>query len=312
MEKDISVGIDIGGTKVHIGLVTGSGKVIVDERLPVQNDLRAEVLIETICRHLDGLVETNQSKKSDILSFGVGVPGTADIKTGNVEYCPNLGWEDISAGAIFEKYLGRDVIVSQDSRCAAWAEYLLGAGRKYRSMICITLGTGIGSGIIVDGRIFHGAMNTAGEIGHCVFEKDGRPCNCGRRGCLERYCSGTGIIKRALEAFPEKLASLPHKSETVFQLAYAGDRDALTLIRGVVEDLAIGIANAVSILSPEAVIISGGLCDHDELIVKPLEQLVNQYGYHSWSRKKLLKIEKAQAGSDAPMIGAALLYKAIE
>ncbi|MBI5951085.1 MAG: ROK family protein [Chloroflexi bacterium] len=312
MDKDISIGIDIGGTKVHLGLVDRSGKVIDDQRLPVQIDLGAEASIKTICGHLDRLIESNQLKKSDILSFGVGVPGTADIKTGNVEYCPNLGWEDVPAGAIFGKYLERDVIVSQDSRCAAWAEYLLGAGRKYQSMICLTLGTGIGSGIIMDGRIFHGALNTAGEIGHCVFEKDGRPCNCGRRGCLERYCSGTGIIQRALEAFPEKLASLPHKSESVFQLAYGGDQDALTLIRAVVEDLAIGIANAVSILSPQAVIISGGLCEHYELIVSPLEQLVNQYGYHSWSRKKMLKIEKAQAGSDAPMIGAALLYKALK
>jgi glucokinase len=312
MDENISVGIDIGGTKVHVGLVTENGKVIDDQRLPVENNLEPDALIETICGHLDELLETNQLNKSDILSFGVGVPGTADIKTGNVEYCPNLGWEDVPAGAIFGKYLGREVIVSQDARCAAWAEYLLGAGRKYQSMICLTLGTGIGSGIIMDGRIFHGAMNTAGEIGHCVFEKDGRRCNCGRQGCLERYCSGTGIIQRALETFPEKLANLPHRSESVFQLAYKGDQDALMLIRDVVEDLAIGIANAVSILSPQAVIISGGLCDHDELIAKPLEQLVNQYGYHSWSRKKLLRIEKAQAGSDAPMIGAALLYKAME
>ena len=205
---------------------------------------------------------------------------------------------------------GRDPADIRPRPRVAWAEYLLGAGRKYRSMICVALGTGIGSGIIMDGRIFHGAMNTAGEIGHCVFEKDGRPCNCGRRGCLERYCSGTGIIQRALEAFPEKFAGLPHRSESVFQLAYAGDQDVLALIRSVVEDLAVGIANAVSILSPQAVIISGGLCDHDELIVKPLVQLVNQYGYRSWARKKLLKIEKAQMGSDAPMIGAALLYKA--
>ena len=312
MNENISVGIDIGGTKVHIGLVTGSGQVVDDQRLPVENDLEPDALIEIICGHLDKLLEANQLTTSDILSFGIGVPGTADIKTGNVEYCPNLGWEDVPAGTIFGKYLGREVIVSQDSRCAAWAEYLLGVGRKYQSMICVALGTGIGSGIIMDGKIFHGAMNTAGEIGHCIFEKNGRPCNCGRHGCLERYCSGTGIIQRALEAFPDKFASLPHKSESVFQLAYEGDQDMLTLIRSVVEDLAIGIANAVSILSPQAVIISGGLCEHDELIVKPLEQLVNQYGYHSWSRKKLLKIEKAQAGSDAPMIGAALLYKAME
>jgi glucokinase len=178
MDEKISVGIDIGGTKVHVGLVTENGKIIDDKRLLVGNDLEPYALIKTICRHVDDLLKINQLKKNNVVAFGVGVPGTADIKTGNVEYCPNLGWEDIPAGIIFGKYLGCEVIVSQDSRCAAWAEYLLGAGRKYQSMICLTLGTGIGSGIIMDGKIFHGAMNTAGEMGHCIFEKDGHPCNC--------------------------------------------------------------------------------------------------------------------------------------
>ena len=136
------------------------------------------------------------------------------------------------------------------------------------------------------------------------------PCSCGNHGCLEDYCSGTGILQLALELFPEKFANLPHKSETVFQLAYAGDGDMLALIRKVVADLAVGIANAVSLLSPELVIISGGLCQHETLIIEPLRELVYQYGYHSWTRKKRLKIEKAQMGSDAPMIGAALLYRA--
>ena len=186
------------------------------------------------------------------------MPGTADTKTGLVEYCPNLGWEDVPAGAIFKHYLGADVMIAQDSRLAAWAEYLLGAGRNYHSFICVAIGTGIGSGIIIDGKIFHGALNTAGEIGHSVFQKDGRLCNCGNHGCLERYSSGTGMFEQALEAYPEKFIDRPHQAETMFDLAYAGDQDMLRLIRRMVEDLAMGIANAVSLLSPEAVIISGG------------------------------------------------------
>jgi glucokinase len=270
-----------------------------------------EQSIANISNEVIRLIESNGFSLEDISFIGVGVPGTADIKTGIVEYCPNLGWEDVPAGAIFKKYLGREVVVSQDSRLAAWAEYLLGAGRNYQSMVCLTLGTGIGGGIILDGKIFHGSMNTAGEIGHTVFEKNGRDCNCGNKGCLERYSSGTGIIDRAMELFPEKFVDLPQKSESVFQLAYKGDQDILALITNVVEDLAVGIANLVSILSPEVVIISGGLCDHDDLIVKPLGELVYKYGYHSWVRKRGLKIEKAQMGSAAPMIGAALLYKAL-
>jgi len=311
MNDTISVGIDIGATKANIGLVTSSGKIIASARVPVTHNLKADGFIEELCHEVARLIESNGLRKNDCAFFGAGVPGTADIKTGLVEYCPNLGWEDVSAGAIFKKHLGTEVRISQDSRMAAWAEYLLGAGRNYNSIICVTLGTGIGSGIIIDGKIFHGALNTAGELGHTVFEKDGRLCNCGNHGCLERYSSGTGMIERALEAYPEKFVDRPHKSETLFELAYAGDQDLLRLIQGCVEDLAVGIANAVSILSPEAVIISGGLCTHEELIIKPLIGLVNRYGYHSWVRKNKLKIEKAQLGPEAPMIGAALLYKAL-
>jgi glucokinase len=311
MNETISVGIDIGATKANIGLVTSSGKIIASVRVPVQCDSSAEDFIEKLCQDVERLIESNGLKKEDIAFYGVGVPGTADIKTGLVEYCANLGWEDIPAGAIFKKYLGADVVISQDAGLAAWAEYLLGAGRNYNSSICVTLGTGIGGGIIIDGKIFRGAMNTAGEIGHLILEKNGRLCKCGNHGCLERYSSGTGIIEQALEAFPEKFRDRPHKSETVFELAYAGDQDMLGLIQRVVENLAMGIANVVTILSPEAVIISGGLCAHDELIIKPLGELVNKYGLYSWVRKKKLKIEKARLGSEAPMIGAALLYKAL-
>ncbi|HTP09712.1 MAG TPA: ROK family protein, partial [Anaerolineae bacterium] len=288
MNEPISMGIDIGATKANIGLITSAGKIIDAVRIPVQRDASAECFIETLCGAVDRLLEANGLTKSDCTFFGVGVPGTADYATGLVEYCPNLGWEDVPAGALFKKYLGADVVISQDSRLAAWAEYLLGAGRGYSSIICVTIGTGIGSGIVIDGKIFHGALNTAGEIGHSVFEKDGRPCNCGNRGCLERYASGTGMIDRALETYPEKFVDRPHQAETIFELAYAGDREMFDLIRQVVEDLAVGIANAVAILSPEAVIISGGLCIHDELIIKPLSELVYQYGYHSWTRKKQL------------------------
>ncbi len=311
MSETLSVGIDIGATKANIGLVTASGKIVDFVRIPVQCNSSPEGFIEQLCQDTGRLIESNGLKRQACTFYGVGVPGTADYKTGLVEYCPNLGWEDVPAGALFKKHLGAEVRISQDSRLAAWAEYLLGAGRNHNSILCVTLGTGIGGGIIMDGKIFHGAMNTAGEIGHSVFVKDGRRCNCGNHGCLERYSSGTGIMERALEAYPEKFANHPHNAETVFELAYAGDPDMLRLIRCVVEDLAVGIANAVSILSPEAVIISGGLCAHEELIVKPLRELVDRYGYHAWVRKKQLKIEKAQLGPEAPMIEAALLYQAV-
>ena len=311
MNETISVGIDIGATKANLGLVTSAGKIIASNRIPVQRQSSAEGFIETLCREVERLIEAHGLTKADIAFYGAGVPGTADYKTGLVEYCPNLGWEDVPAGAIFKKHLKAEVLIAQDSRLAAWAEYLLGAGRNYQSFICVAIGTGIGGGIIIDGKIFHGAMNTAGEIGHSVFQKEGRPCSCGNHGCLERYASGTGMIDRALEAYPEKFVDRPHRAETLFDLAYAGDADLLRLIRRMVEDLAVGIANAVSLLSPQAVILSGGLCVHDELIVQPLRELVDQVGYYAWTRKKQLQIEQAQLGPEAPLIGAALFYKAL-
>lgn len=311
MEKELNIGVDIGGTKTNIGIVNKKGKIIDSVRISTNQQKSPEAVIVDICEHIKVLIEKHSISYEEINSMGVGVPGTADIKTGFVEYCPNLDWEDVDAGKIFSKHLGLNALISQDSRCAAWAEFLFGAGRGYKSFIAITLGTGIGGGIIINEKIYHGAMNTAGEVGHAVFQKDGRACNCGNHGCLERYCSGTGIIERALERFPEKIKGHPNRSETVFELAYAGDKDALALIEDVVADLAVGIANAVSIISPELVVLSGGLCEHEKLIIEPLKDLVYHYGYHSWTRKKILEISKAELGDEAPMIGAAFLYKSL-
>ena len=311
MEKKLNIGVDIGATKTNIGIVDTDGKIVNSLRISTNQQKSPEAVIFDICDYIRKLLESNSIGFEEINSIGVGVPGTADIRTGFVEYCPNLDWEDVNAREVFNKHLGIDVLVSQDSRCAAWAEFLFGAGRGYKSFIAITLGTGIGGGIIIDEKIYHGAMNTAGEVGHAVFQKDGRACNCGNHGCLERYCSGIGIIERALERFPEKLETRSKRSETVFELAYEEDEDALALIKDVVADLAVGIANAVSIISPELVVLSGGLCKHERLIIEPLKDLVYQYGYHSWTRKKTLEIAKAELGDEAPMIGAAFLYKSV-
>ncbi len=305
----VSIGVDIGGTKVNIGVIDADGHVLDSHRLEVVESGNATELIRQVCEIVEKLWTSNGYSRRHIQSVGVGVPGTVEVSSGVVEYCPNLGWEDIPAGKIFKSFLGRDVIISQDSRAAAWAEYLLGAGKGSKSMVCITIGTGIGSGIILDGKIFHGAMNTAGELGHTIYKRDGYPCNCGLQGCFERYCSGTGIFERAYLACPELFVGLDHKAETVFELAKNGNREMQAILHDVVIDLAIGIANTVSILSPELVVISGGLCEQDELIIQPLREQIYKYGYHSWARKKQLQIVKAELGSTAPMIGAALLYK---
>ena len=312
MAGKYNVGIDIGGTKVNIGIVEENGNVLDKLKIPVSRVKSYGKVVTEICDALQNLLVTNRLELEDIDFIGVGVPGTADVKTGFVTYCPNLFWYDVPIGEMFEAELGREVKVMQDSRNAALAETLLGAGRGMENTICVSIGTGVGCGIIVDGKIFKGGMNTAGEIGHMSVVKDGKLCVCGNRGCLERYVSGSAIRERAVAKFPEKFKREEDKrSEYVFELAYAGDEEILAFIEECVELLAFGISNAVNLISPEAVIISGGLCVHEDLIVKPLREKVIERGYYSWKKQNTLKVCKAELGNDAAMIGASLMYKGL-
>jgi glucokinase len=304
-----SIGIDIGATKVNIGIVDSRGGIVAQSRIPSDTSRDARELISIISSGAKRLLEENELDWAEISFFGAGVPGTVNTGTGHVEYCPNLRWNDVPAGSYFKEFLGREVAIIQDCRAAALSELLYGAGRGCSDILCVTLGTGIGGGVIIDGKIFHGSMNTAGEIGHTVIVENGRLCSCGNHGCLERYSSGGGIIEQALERFPGKFTDADRNTERVFELTKNGDPEARQLITESVEHLAVGIANAVNIFSPQAVIISGGMCVHEDLIIDPLRVLVPRFGYISWVRKNALRIEKAMLGSDAPMIGAASLHR---
>lgn len=304
-----SIGVDIGGTKVNIGIVDSRGRVAAKERIATEKERHPRESIRRISNAVNRLLSENGLRLEEMEFLGAGVPGTVDTETGHVAYCPNLAWKDVPAGSYFREFLGREVGMVQDCRAAAFSELLYGAGRGYSDLLCVTLGTGIGGGVIINRRIFHGSMNTAGEIGHCIIVKNGRPCACGNRGCLERYSSGSGILEQALERFPGKLHGALRNTEHVFALAKIGDAEALQLIRESVEYLALGLANSVDVFSPQAVIISGGMCEHEDLIIDPLKVLVPRFGYRAWAERNTLRIEKALLGSDAPMIGAASLHR---
>ena len=303
---NVNLGIDIGGTKTNVGLVDENGCVLASRKLPTRKD-DVDGLVAEIRETAEALLAQKGLALSDVGFLGAGVPGTADPATGVVAYCPNLEWYDLPMGASFQRVFGRKVAVAQDSRNGALAERLFGAGKEYTDFICITIGTGIGCGIILGGKVFNGSLNTAGEVGHTPIVKDGLPCLCGKRGCLERYVSGSGIFERAYAGHPELFRGREMKCETVFELAYAGNRDMLCLIDESMDYLAMAIANQVSLLSPQAVLVSGGLCVHEELVVKPLRDKIYKYGYYSWTRLNKLVVRKALLGSDAPMIGASAL-----
>ncbi|MEA5003098.1 MAG: ROK family protein [Christensenella sp.] len=308
MKKNI--GIDIGGTKVMLGVVDEEGTILIKKKIPMQPELSAENMIGQIAQEARRMLDDANIGMEEISFVGAGVPGTVDTAAGIVEYCPNICWDSVPAGKYFREALGKETLLSQDSRLAALGESLFGAGRDYGSIACITIGTGIGCGLIYGKKIFGGGLGTAGELGHIVCEADGRQCPCGNRGCLERYSSGTGILLEAKESYPVQFAGTV-RTEDVFDLAYAGSTSAKEVIARSVSRLADGIVTLVNIFAPEAVIISGGLCEHKELVIEPLQNAVQMRGYPAWTRQSRLPVRKAELGADAPMIGASALYRGI-
>jgi len=308
-----NIGIDIGGTKVNIGIIKETGEIVDKVKISSKNSKKVKSFVNEIVNRLKKLLESNKLNLEEVCFIGVGVPGTVDIEKGIVEYCPNLFWEMVPLVKYFSERLPqKEIKIIQDSWAAALAEHEFGAGRGYAHMACVTLGTGIGGGVILNNKIFQGGLHCAGEIGHIIVQKDGRKCNCGNSGCLEKYSSGNGIFEQAIEQFPEEFEGRTLQAETVFQMAYEGNRSALDLIDNSVQMLAIGIANMVDILSLEAVVISGGLCIHEELVVNPLKKYVKSYGYYSWTRQERFVIHCAELVSDAPMLGAAFIYKGLQ
>lgn len=303
------VGVDIGGTKVAIGLLDSDGNILQRDVIgtPPVTDGSAR-FADSICQAIRDLLQTGGVEISQVEGFGVGIPGTADWKNGVALYCPNLfGAEKIPLADLFESRLGIRPAIVQDSWAAAYAEYRFGTGETSPDMICVTVGTGVGCGVILKGKVFGGALGTAGELGHVPVVYRGRPCSCGRRGCLERYVSGTAIYTQAMERFPEKLRGMPEKAETVFALAYAGDGEALALIAECADMLAYGLSLAIDLLAVDTVVVSGGVSAHRTLLIDPLEAKIRTYAYPPWARNEKLRVLPAGLGSEAPLVGAAFL-----
>lgn len=308
-----NIGIDIGGTKVFMGIVDEKGNTKSTLRIPTLFDGKesaegAEKLIARISDGVRQLVSEANMSLDDINFIGAGFPGTVDTENGIITRCANLGMTNIDGGTLFKKHLGREVLLGHDSHTGALGELHFGAGRGMNNIVCITIGTGIGCGMIINKKIYQGRGYASGELGHVCIDPAGFLCGCGHRGCLERYTSGTGIFARAKQDIPaEKLEGRPQKTESVFDLAYEGDKDALSLIDRCLDDLSMGLAFIVSVLAPDGLFISGGLCVHDELVTKPLIE-------KTWNRcyplaKDLgVVIAKAERGGEAPMLGASVLY----
>lgn len=298
------IGIDVGGTNLKAGLVDEAGNIVKVERVPLdfQGPERfAEILAELSKRVIQEKVRW----------VGVGLPGAVD--GGDVLFTTNIPMENVPLERLFRKHLDLPLLLGNDADCAAVGEFFGGAGKGTRDFAVVTLGTGVGAGIIVDGKLRGGLASS--EAGHMVIIQDGEPCNCGRRGCWERYASATGLIqqtKRAMEAHPESLlheiaAENGVEGRTAFQAAEAGDETALEVCRNYVNYLAGGLTSLINILRPEAVAIGGGVAAAPErLLLEPLREAVAK---ESFSRHggRITKVLRAELGNDAGIIGAAML-----
>lgn len=304
----IRMGIDVGGTKANMGLLTGEGEIIARHKLMMPKGAQPDEQMKLIAEAAKKLVGDSGYTMDDLLFVGMGVPGTVDETNTIVLNCPNLGWINVHAAEQFYALCGIRPLVAQDSRASALGEYLCGSGKNAKVLVSVTLGTGIGGGIILNGKIYNGALGTAGEIGHIPVVTNGRLCGCGRHGCAEAYGSGTGIARSADEHPAFKGLHLP--SERIFELAEAGNADALEVISDCVEKLGCGLCAVINVLSPDAMIFSGGLCAQRKLYVDPLIKFIRTHAY-SLGCNERLKIDVSILGADAPMIGAAMLDKAL-
>lgn len=309
-----SIGVDIGGTSIKFGIVDENGTILVRRKADTEPDRGSEAIAECIVSSIRGMLQDASLHHDDVTSIGLGVPGTADSATGTVVYAPNLFWRNVPIVAAIQPSFAAPIAIAQDTRAAAWAEYLVGSARGVQNLAAVTLGTGIGCGMVIGGRIFHGGLNTAGEFGHQIVELDGDACNCGRRGCLEAYAGGLAIVRRAKERISQ-IGKLLGKSESavtvsdVYELASAGNQEARQITGEVMRYIGIGLVNLINLNSVETICISGGISNAPPaLLLDPLVEFVRRRAYQEIADK--VQICRSALGEDAPLIGAALLYRA--
>lgn len=309
----LSIGVDLGGTNIKFGLIDPSGRVVLRSKEKTRAGRGSAAIVESIIDGIDALLMKSDIGIEDLDGIGFGVPGTVDPKSGIVVFAPNLKWRDFELVKHIHQAFDVAICIAQDTRAAAWSEFLIGAGKGYSSVASVTLGTGIGCGMVLNGSIFHGAFNTAGEFGHMIVELNGKPCNCGRRGCLEAHAGGLAIVRDARKVV-DNISLLAQKDigdigvDDVFRLALEGNTQAREITDRVVNYLGMGLVNLINLNSIALVSISGGISNApDDLLLNPLIEFVQARSYELVADK--VKLCKSQLGEDAPMIGAALLYR---
>jgi glucokinase len=302
-------GIDIGGTNTSFGLVSREGKVLSKGTLGTRQFAEAEELVQAVSADLKQQVQSLQKQFPGIrlLGAGVGAPN-ANPYTGMVEYAPNLSWKGVvPLEKLFSEALDTHAKITNDAKAAALGEQMFGAARGSRNFLVITLGTGLGSGIVANGEMIYGHDGFAGELGHVTIERGGRLCGCGRYGCLETYCSATGIVRTYRELKPNVDDSVDSKEIT--RRALEGEAEAQEAYRFTGEMLGYALSNFAAITSPEMIILFGGLVKAGDLLLNPVREAFEANLLNIYRGKIKIKISELHE-SDAALLGSAsLIYR---
>lgn len=308
------IGIDLGGTFIKGGIVDDEGNIITRDKVPTESEKGASGVVANIVGLCRMLLDKVNMTADDVVGIGMGVPGMIDSENGLVVYSNNLAWEDFSISREVEASLGLPVKIANDANVAALGEARFGCGKDYKTSVMLTLGTGVGGGIVIDGKLYEGNRSAGAELGHAVIIAGGEQCTCGRRGCLEAYASATALIrdtKRAMEAHPEskmwEIGSIDAVTgKTPFDYRHT-DAVAREVVDTYIERLGAGIANLANELRPEIMILGGGVCSEGAALTDPLQAILDREIF-AGTRGPAVKIVTATLENDAGLLGAAALF----
>ena len=308
----ISIGIDLGGTNIAVGAVDEAGKIIGRANRPTGAQRPYNEVIRDMAETVRDAAKNAGVEMKDVQSVGCGVPGFYSAETGRVPFCTNLGWKDVPLREEMGKYFDTPFFCDNDATVAALAEAKAGRSAHVQNSVLLTLGTGLGSGIILNGRVFAGSHGVAGEIGHFIYHENGVRCTCGKRGCFERYASATALIRIGCEAalrHPESVLRdiTPNQmtARTVVDAAREGDPAAVEAFDEYTTHLAKGIVSVINFLDPEMILLGGGVSAAGDFLLNPVREKVNQNKFYSTLPHG--EIALAALGNDAGIIGAAML-----
>lgn len=312
------LGIDLGGTNIVAGLVNKDYKIVARASCKTNVPRPESEICDSMAEVAKKAVAKAGITMEDVESIGIGVPGAVNPKTGVIEYSANLFFHNWEVVKMMEERLGTKVVIENDANAAALGEYLAGSAKGAKNAVAITLGTGVGGGIIIDGKIYSGSNYAGAELGHMVIVKDGKECGCGRKGCWEAYASATGLINLTKQKILSEKLDFSYmlkicdgdinnvSGKTAFDAAAAGDPDAQEVLDEYFGYLATGLVNIINIFQPDVLCIGGGISNQGENLLSPLRKIIEEERYTKHNDKQT-QLCTCTLGNDAGIIGAAFL-----